>query len=389
MRSSSKSNFEEGPSGPEPSADGLALLDSAACGLLQTADDGTILRVNRTFCAWVGHTADALVGKRRFADLLTMGGRIFQQTHWSPLLRMQGSISEVKLDVVHSDGSTIPMVLNAIRREEGGVMVHDLAAFIARDRDKYERELVASRKRLEVLVREAERLHAEAKDRATFAEQMIGIVGHDLRNPLSSIAMAAALLARGELTPAQHRLLGNVDRSTKRANRLIGDLLDFTQARLGGGLAFELELVDLHETMRLAIDELRLIYSGRALEHIRIGEGKCQADAPRLTQLVGNLVSNAMVYGAPDDPVTLTSTVADTTVQIAVHNGGAPIPKSIQESLFEPMARGANANSAGRGVGLGLFIVREIAKGHGGSVRVRSEPGEGTTFTVSIPRQRA
>ncbi len=373
---------------PKPSAEALALLDTAACGLLQTADDGTILRVNRTFCTWLGYTAEALVGKRRFPELLTMGGRIFHQTHWSPLLRMQGSISEVKLELAHSDGSAIPMVLNAIRREEDGVMVHDLASYVARDRDKYERELIVSRKRLEVLVAEAERLHAEAKDRATFAEQMIGIVSHDLRNPLSSIVMAAALLGKGDLTPAQHRLLGNINRSTERANRLIGDLLDFTQARLGGGLAFEPQIVDLHETMGVAVDELRSIYSTRALDHVRIGEGVCRADPARLTQLVGNLVSNAMAYGAVDDPVTLTSTVDETTMTIAVHNHGAPIPKAIQESLFEPMARGVKANRAARGVGLGLFIVREIAKGHGGSVRVTSEPGEGTTFTVSMPRQR-
>src|SRR5688572_29952874 len=139
--------------------------DSAACGLLQTSDDGTIIRVNRRFCEWVGRSASELVGVR-FQDLLTMGGRIFHQTHWAPLLRMQQSISEVKLDVVHRDGTSVPMVLNAFRHEEeGGVMVHELAAFVARDRDKYERELVLSRKRLE-------ELHEEAKDRALFAEQM-------------------------------------------------------------------------------------------------------------------------------------------------------------------------------------------------------------------------
>ena len=113
----------------------LALLDQAACGLMQTGADGTFVRANRTFCSWIGQPPEALVGRRRFQDLLTMGGRIFHQTHWAPLLQMQGSISEIKLEIVHADGSAIPMVLNAIRRHDNGVLVHELAAFIARDRD--------------------------------------------------------------------------------------------------------------------------------------------------------------------------------------------------------------------------------------------------------------
>ena len=83
---------------------------------MRTTDDGSFLRVNRVFAHWLGHDPRELVG-RRFADLLTMGGRIFHQTHWLPLLRMQGSISEVKLDLVHHDGSTVTMVLNARRHE--------------------------------------------------------------------------------------------------------------------------------------------------------------------------------------------------------------------------------------------------------------------------------
>src|SRR5688500_12882441 len=177
---------------------------------MQTAADGTFLKANLTFCGWVGLPPSALIGRRRFQDLLTMGARIFHQTHWAPLLQMQGSISEVKLDVVHQDGATIPMVLNAIRHEHGGAVVHDLAAYVARDRDKYERELVLSRKRLESLVAEATRLQAEAKDRAVFAEQMIGIVSHDLRNPLSAIVTAAALLGRQDPSASQQRTIERV-----------------------------------------------------------------------------------------------------------------------------------------------------------------------------------
>jgi sigma-B regulation protein RsbU (phosphoserine phosphatase) len=374
-----KKDWMPGVSDGVPSAEALALLDQAACGLLQTSDDGTFLRVNRTFCQWIGRGADELVGRKRFQDLLTTGGRIFHQTHWSPLLRMQGTVSEVKLELVHADGPLVPMVVNAIRHEHHGQLVHEIAAYVARDRDKYERELLEARK-------EASRLHAEAKDRALFAEQMIGIVSHDLRNPVSTIMLATELLGRGELSPAQQRTAASIRRAAERATRLIGDLLDFTQARMGAGLTFAPTASDLHEVVGEAVDELRLAYPGHALQHVRTGDGRCTVDASRLVQLVGNLVSNAMSHGRPETPVTVTTngTQAD-ALTLAVHNHGDAIPPAQLQSLFEPMTRGTN-ESSGHGVGLGLFIVREIAKGHGGTVAVRSSEPEGTTFTVTLPR---
>jgi len=365
----------------------LALLDQAACGLMQTLADGTFVRVNRTFCNWIGQPVEALLGRRRFQDLLTMGGRIFHQTHWAPLLQMQGSISEIKLEIVHADGSAIPMVLNAIRRQDNGVLVHELAAFIARDRDKYERELIKSRKRLEDLVAESARLQAEAKDRALFAEQMIGIVSHDLRNPLSSIQMGAHLLAQSDPSHGQQRVLTRVRRAADRANRLIADLLDFTQARVGKGLAVERREIDLHDAIRETVEELADVYPGRKLEHRRVGEGTCLADPNRLAQAVGNLVSNAMVYGSPDKVVMVTSSVQASSLTIEVHNDGPAIPPHAQAGLFQPMARGTNATNAGRSVGLGLFIVSEIAKSHGGKAHLKSTMDEGTTFGLTLPRE--
>lgn len=370
----------------EPSREALELLDETACGLLRTSEDGKFLRVNRLFSSWVGHAAEALVGKRRFQDLLTMGGRIFHQTHWSPLLRMQGSVSEVKFEVLHADGSAIPMVLNAVRRVDGGEVVHDIAAFVARDRDAYERELVQARKRLEKVVAEKTRLEAEAKDRALFAEQMIGIVSHDLRNPLSSIALGTAVLSRGEATEGQKRTLNRIIRSTERATRLIGDLLDFTQARLGGGLSVTLDSVDLHQAVAHAVDELAAIYPGRVLKHERSGAGGCAADANRVAQLVGNLVSNAMAYGAPDTAVTITSRIDEAACSIAVHNHGQPIPEEVASRIFQPMTRGEHAQNTQRSVGLGLFIVREIARAHHGDAHVSSSVEGGTTFTIEFPR---
>src|SRR5471030_461138 len=114
------------PTDNEQLPDSDELFDHAACGLLLTLPNGTIKRVNLTFCRWLGMEREALLG-RRIQDLLTMGGKIFHQTHWAPLLQIQGSVAEVKLEVVHRDGRKLPMVFNAMRREHSGVALHEVA----------------------------------------------------------------------------------------------------------------------------------------------------------------------------------------------------------------------------------------------------------------------
>jgi sigma-B regulation protein RsbU (phosphoserine phosphatase) len=370
-----------------------ALFEHAPCGLLVTGDDGTIRRVNATFCAWTGRRADDLVNRLRLADLLTMGGRVFLQTHWAPLMAMQGSVAEVKLELLHSDGRRLPMLLNAVRHGgDGGPAWHAVAAVIVNDRHLYERELLAARHKAEsALERLSASEHAlraaqaEAAGRARFAEQMVGIVSHDLRNPLSAVLMSAYALGRTDLSTNQMRAVSRIVSASNRAQRLIADLLDFTQARMGRGLAVQRKDIDLHELAALACDELRTAFPGRELRHLRSGEGLSPADPDRLTQLLGNLVANAFTYGAPDQPVTVSTEVLPAACRIGVHNHGTPIPDALRDGLFEPMSRGEEESAQG-GVGLGLFIVREIARAHGGEVAVASDAPGGTRFTITLPR---
>ncbi len=338
-----------------------------------------ILRANRTFAGWVGCPPQDLV-KLRFQDLLSVGGKIFYQTHWEPLLRMQGSISEVKLEIAAA-AERVPVVFNVIRRDDGtGSIVHDIAAYVARDRDRYERELVASRKRLEGVVAELGVLHAAETARAVFAERMMGIVGHDLRNPIHAIQMGTDLLAARTPTEAQASVLAKIGRATARASALIDDLLDFTSASLGTGLRMELATVALHAVIADGLDELRLQHPALSVLHRREGAETCRADGRRLVQLVGNLVSNAIVYGDAARTITVTTTVG-ATCEITVHNHGAAIAAELQATMFEPMTRGEKSG-ARRSVGLGLYIVRQIARAHGGTATVAST-SDGTTFRVA------
>lgn len=380
------------PTPPRPTSDGTAGVDAAlpatdalyaeaACGLLLTDRAGMILRSNATFCRWIGIDEAALVGARRFQDLLSTGGRIFHQTHWAPLLQMQGSISEVKLDIRHADGRVLPMVMNAVRREQGGQVRHELAVFAAGDRHAYEHELLRAR-------RQAEALLAEQQDRALFAEQMVGIVSHDLRNPLSAITLGADLLARLDPSPQQSTIVDSVGRSVRRARRLIDDLLDFTMARIGRGLTVTIAPIDLHAVVATHLHELELAYPDRELRHVAQGEGAVSADADRVFQLVSNLVANAAAYGAPGTPITILSSLQDSTALLSVHNLGEPIPPALLSTLFQPMVRGTDTNSGMRSVGLGLYIVSEIARAHGGRVQVTSTAEAGTRFDAVLGAPR-
>ncbi|MFJ3368307.1 ATP-binding protein [Pseudomonas sp. NPDC086251] len=380
-----------------PLPDPQTLFEGAPCGLVVTKEDGTILRANLTFSYWIGFDAHALIG-RRFQDLLTMGGRIFHQTHWAPLMRMQGSVAEVKLDLVHKDKHSVTMLLNGVRREHASGAFYELALFGTTDRDKYERELLSARKIAEDLLREKtaaetalqqaqhelNKAYEKAKRRATFAEQMVAIVSHDLKNPLTAIKMASDILARGEHTAKHVKMLGHISQSASRAERMIADLLDFTLARVGRGIAITPATVDLHAFVSLSVDELRIAFPDATLLHQRSGSGSAYLDADRVQQIIGNLVANSVGYGDLKQPIIITSRVEADQAVVSVHNQGAVIPASLMATLFEPMTRGTT-DSDTRSVGLGLFIVREIARSHGGDVAVRSSAEEGTTFDVHFP----
>ena len=374
---------------PTPLPGAAELYDAAPCGLLLAAADGRVLDVNTTLCTWLARTKEDLAGTR-FHELLTMGGRIFFQTHLQPLLRIQGSVAEVKLELRRSGGAAMPVMINMSERAWNGQGLLHVAVFLAEDRHKYERELLLQRQRAEDLAAQHARdqhalqsARAQAQDRAEFAEQLVGVVSHDIRNPLSVIHMSALVLDRGVPPEQQKAAIARVRRAVQRVQHLIADLLDFTQARLGGGLGVRKASVDMHQAIADSVAELAVAFPGRTLRHEREGGGRCEADADRIVQAVGNLVANAVAHGDASQPITVQTQSHGDRFRITVHNHGKAIPPDVLPRLFEPMVRGAEAGS--KGVGLGLYIVREILRAHGGGVEAQSSEEEGTRFILELP----
>jgi sigma-B regulation protein RsbU (phosphoserine phosphatase) len=376
---------------PLPGAE--QLYESAPCGLLLAGPDGRLLKVNAILCRWLQYAPEDLVERVRLYELFTMGGRIFWQTHLQPLLRIQASVAEVKLELRRRDGQIIQVMANIAERPwQGSTLLH-VSVFVAEDRVKYERELLLQRQRAEELAAQHARdqqdlqaARAQAEDRALFAEQLVGMVSHDIRNPLSVIHMSAALLERGVPPPQQHAAVARVTRAVQRVQHLIGDLLDFTQARLGSGLGIRKARVDLHQAIADSVAELAVAFPDCMLRHEHSGEGACLADADRIVQAIGNLVANAASHGDRARPITVRSESAGREFRVTVHNHGKPIPPELLAHLFEPMVRGAGATASGaKGVGLGLYIVREIVRAHAGEAEVTSTAEAGTAFSLRFP----
>jgi sigma-B regulation protein RsbU (phosphoserine phosphatase) len=325
----------------------------------------------------MGWAPGELVGKR-FSELLNMAGRIFYETHFAPLLHMQGFFNEVALDLVTKLGKSLPVLVNAAERrdQEDRHLFTRLTVFNATDRRRYERELVNARAALQASLLD---------ERATSAlrEQFIGVLSHDLRNPLSAIIGGVELLMKTPLNERAQAMARLIQGSANRMGGLIDDVMDFARGRLGGGLTLErMPDVAIEALLRQVVGELQTSDPQRAIAAEFAINVPVDCDPQRVGQLASNLLGNAITYGAPDKPIRFGASTTDGQFELFIANAGNPIPPEALEKIFEPFERGT-LRSSPQGLGLGLYISSEIAKAHGGTLDVSSTAAE-TRFTFRM-----
>ena len=220
-----------------------------------------------------------------------------------------------------------------------------------------------------------------------FQERFLAILGHDLRNPLASIAMGSELLRQQAANnPVTLRVLDRMGSSSQRMSRMIEQILDLTRSRLAGGLTVSPQPMDLRDALSAIIEELRTAHPTRSIElHCPPLPGCWDRD--RLEQVFSNIIGNAISYGTVDKPVTVHGYKAGEQVRVDLHNDGPPIPEELRAKIFHPFRRGERDSRATNtaGLGLGLYISHEIVAAHGGELHVRSSEQEGTTFSVTLP----
>lgn len=241
-------------------------------------------------------------------------------------------------------------------------------------------------------VTDARRSEVELRATLDFRDQLVGILGHDLRGPLTAIkSMTGLLLRRSHLAEGPAKAVRRIDLAADRMTAMVRDLLDFTHARFKGTIPVDPRPCDLGEIAREVAGEFELEGAPQPLVVRTEGDTRGAWDADRIAQLVSNLLANAVRHGAAGGPVEVWVRGEPAQVVLEVKNGGAPIPLEVQRTIFEPFRQGQQAPDPQRrrvGLGLGLFIVREIARAHGGEVSVASGE-QGTRFIVRLPRDAA
>jgi signal transduction histidine kinase len=319
------------------------------------------------------HLADALESGTHESGSGEAGGRTIganqdAEVHAAHRAAERYSIEEALRELSHLRGAIVELC-----SEEGVTLEGEAAQLVHATLDES----------MQTCGREMERAALEFRDRFT------GILGHDLRNPLASISFsAAALLQRRDTSEAHARYLRRIASSADRMATMISDLLDLTRARLGGGLPINPEAADMHAICQQAIDELEGVRPSSAIALDAQGNGEGAWDRGRVAQVLSNLISNALEYSTPQTPVRVAVRDHGDTVVIDVNNQGPTIEPEVMATIFDPFRQGSQSEraSARRGLGLGLFIARQIVEAHGGSLAVSSTPEEGTTFTVRLPR---
>ena len=405
-----------GSDGPEEDLEDL--FENAPCGYVIARPDGRIAKVNRTLAAWLGRGPDEIVG-RRFQDLLNIAGKVYYETHFAPLLRMQGFFNEVALDLVGAGGRALPVLVNAVERRDAGGAVRfvRITVFNASDRRRYERELLEARRAAEAAGAELRGLNltlearvAEAVERRMAAEaalrqaqkmeaigQLTGGIAHDFNNLLTGIIGSLEMLntrvgqgrldevgryvvaARGAARRAAtltHRLLAfarrqPLDPKPTDANRLVAGMEELI--RRTAGPAVEVEVVGAAGLWATLVDPNQL---ENALLNLCINARDAMPGGGRLSIETANRWLDERAAQERDLP-------PGQYVSLCVSDTGTGMPPEVAARVFDPFF---TTKPVGQGTGLGLSMIHGFARQSGGQVRVYTEVGQGTTMCLYLPR---
>lgn len=354
-------------------------FENALSGFAIADMQGQLIKVSRTLLGWLGCDHKEITGKR-FSDLLSIGGKIYYETHLWPLLRMQGYFDEVAVELSCGKNPNMPVLINALERRNAAGQPEFIwfTVFKATDRYTYEQNLKEAKTSLEISL-------ANAQQVTILRDQLIAILGHDLRNPLGSILAGVSILSKSGLPDNEQKIIDIINRSSLRMAELINNIMDFARTRLGEGIVINRQLTLMEPVLQHVVEELRTIYPTRQIETTFELKDAVLCDGPRVAQLLSNLVANAITHGHPDTPVRITATRSENIFEMIVCNEGRQISANLLERIFEPFTRESQSPSQ-NGLGLGLYIAAQIAKAHKADLTAASSSTE-TCFTFRLTNQ--
>ncbi len=355
------------------------LYEHAPCGYLSTLPDGTIVRVNHTFVEWTGTSRDALLGGTKFQTLLAIGSRIYYETHYAPLLQMQGFANEIALDVVRNDGRILPVLVSSRQKcdADGTPLFNRITLFDATDRRRYERELLLARRKAE----------QGAKDKA----DLLAMLSHDIRNPLNALMGVVQLLDR-DLPEPQRRFVRLLKSSSENMLNLLNHVLELSRAE-----SSTFALIETPFSLQSVVEDVVSTFDAAArLKGLQVRSSVAEGvpasvvgDPVAIRQILSNLAGNAVKFtsaGSVSIAVQTKELGTDAvTLSFAVIDTGIGIAPEARERIFNEFTQ-ASYETAKRfgGSGLGLTITRRLLELYGSTVEVQSEPGKGSTFSFTL-----
>lgn len=344
-----------------------------ACAVLDKLDFGLApggqLDVTTTLCEEVRDSGQAVIidnvqGSDQYCDHHTPRIYGFQSYFSIPILRTDGSYFGTLCGLDPEPARLTDSVTAST--------MHLFAELVSRQLDA-ETELVAARADLSI-----------ERETAELREQFIAVLGHDLRTPIGSILLGADLLARKNPDPAARPIVERIRRSAVRMAALVDDVVDFTRGRMGSGIPMNLREAAVGGTLEQVVDEMRGLYPERAIEATIAPGLLLRCDPERIAQLLSNLLKNALVHGSDQAPVQVVAAVIGGEFVLSVANAGSELPQAVIDELFKPYWRAAS-RSGSEGLGLGLYIVDQIARGHNGTIEVSSQGGTTVFLFRMVP----
>jgi PAS domain S-box-containing protein len=356
------------------------LYEHAPCGYLSTLPDGTIVRLNQTLLEWTGGSRDVLLAGTKFQTLLTIGSKIYYETHYAPLLRMQGFANEIALEMVRNDGRILPVMVNSRQKRDadGTPLFNRITLFDSTDRRRYERELLLARRKAEQV----------AKDKA----DLVAMLSHDIRNPLNAVMGVVQLLDRSDLTESQRRFVRLLKSSSEHMLNLLNQVLELSKAE-SSSFALVETTFSLHAVVHEVVSTFEAAAREKGLQlRSSVADNVPSAligDPVALRQILTNLVGNAVKFtsqGFVEVSVATKDLATDAvTLAFAVTDTGIGIAADVVGSIFNEFTQ-ASYDTAVRfgGTGLGLTITRRLLALYGSTAHVDSVPGEGSTFSFNL-----
>jgi PAS domain S-box-containing protein len=423
-------------------------LDAAPCGFLSFGEDGALTYVNLTLLEILGYQRDELAG-RHVERIMTIGSRIFYQTHWFPLLRLHGRAEEIFLMLRAKSGEDVGVLVNAVRREREGEVEYDCVLMQVRERQKYEDQLLAARRTAEqahaelgvrqeelqgandqleaqavelelqqqqlqeqaaeleaaseelrvinedLLARteEAELLRAAAEEANRAKSTFLAVMSHELRTPLNAIGGYVQILEmgiHGPISDAQRETLDRIDRSQRHLLRLINEVLNLAKIE-AGHVEYAIEDVPVEEIVATVTPMVEPQFESKDVGFAvdLVPDLVVRADREKVQQILLNLLSNAVKFTGRAGSVRIEALPAvedPHELLLRVSDTGIGIPPEKLGAVFEPFVQVDASRTRGQeGTGLGLAISRDLARGMNGDLTAESSPGEGSTFTLHLP----